>query len=304
MNALTTVALLVLQSAVPMADTTSFAAGAAEKLRAHLPAGRLVIQGSSDADSVRLIRSAGLSRPRTETAGCVFEVFFGEDVASDSVVVRIRVPSSWSVEATGGAADIGVDSVDAPIRATTVGGAVRVNGGRGRVEARSVEGTVLVRGARGDVVARSTNAGVRLEDIRGDVVARTVNGAVTARGIQSSSVDLSTYSGRVSYAGELAPTGHYRLSNHTGRVVLGVTDATSASVTIRTVEGRLATSVPVADSTRVEGRYRRLRLGAGEASVDLESFAGTIEIVSVDWATDRPLRDDFDTNGLSPEERP
>lgn len=304
MNGLTAAALLALQSMVPAADTTSFPAGEAAKLRAHVPSGRLVVRGSTETDSVRLVRSAGDAPPRTELAGTVLEIFFADDAVSDSTEVRVQVPSTWSVEATGGTTDIAVDSVDGRVRVGSVGGTVRVTGGRERVEARSVEGSVLVRGARGDVIARSTDAGIELDDIEGDVTARTVNGAVTARRIRSNSVDLATYHGRVSYGGEIAPAGHYRLSNHSGRVVLAVADGTSASVTVRTVEGRFSTTVPVADSTRVDGRYRRLRLGAGEASVDLESFGGTIEIVPADTITDVPSRNEPDRPAPDTEVRP
>jgi DUF4097 and DUF4098 domain-containing protein YvlB len=157
----------------------------------------------------------------------------------------------------------------------TVRGDIKVRGGAGFVRLQSVQGAVSVERTKGRVDAHTFNDSIHLTDITGDVTAETINGGITLERIDASSVDASTVNGEISYDGQIKDRGLYRLTSHNGPIDVTLGDRVNATVTVRTFNGQVSSTLPV----RIEqaDKHRRtLTTGNGSARVEIESFNGGI----------------------------
>jgi DUF4097 and DUF4098 domain-containing protein YvlB len=136
--------------------------------------------------------------------------------------------------------------------------------------------------------------GIFVVDAAGEIAAETVNGDLTLERIESTSVDVATVNGDVTYDGAIRDGGTYRFGTHNGDVELRVPDQINASVFVRTQRGDFeshfkvelpAQTTSAADNEserrRRERRNRRFTftLGNGAARVELESFGGDISLL-------------------------
>lgn len=191
----------------------------------------------------------------------------------------LTVPAAMDLTLSGTYSDITVDGTTGRVSLETVQGDVRLQGGSGPVTVHSVSGDVHVSGVRGQLEAHSTNGAVDAEDVTGSVNAETVNGDITLRDIRSDDVSATTVNGDIEYRGTIRDNGQYRLSNHNGDVTVAVPVGTNASVTVSTFNGDFDSDFPVTLSGGRQGRRFSFTLGSGSATLDLESFQGSIRLV-------------------------
>lgn len=195
-----------------------------------------------------------------------------------TVDYRLTVPAWMALELSGIGTDVTVRGTRGSVQVETVKGDVSIEGGSGRVSASSIEGGVHVEATTGNVEASSVNQGVWVSGVTGPVSASSVNGHVLLTSVQSPRVEASTVNGSVLLTGAMRPDGVYHLSSHNGDLLVGIADRSNVSVHVSTYQGELKTGFPVKMSdTRREGRYR-FTLGTGGATLELESFQGTITV--------------------------
>ena len=114
----------------------------------------------------------------------------------------------------------------------------------------------------------------------GDIVADTTDGTIRITGSAPVSIDASTVDGDIVFDGTVHPEGQYRMVTHDGDVYMRVPENTSATVSIRTYEGRFTSSYPVQLSEDYKrGRRVSFTLGGGAAAVEIEAFDGHIRIL-------------------------
>jgi putative adhesin len=192
-----------------------------------------------------------------------------------SLDYTLTVPSWMPVSVSGTATDVDVDGTVADVTIETVKGDVKVRGGAGFVRLQSVQGSVSVERSKGRVEAHTLNDSIHLADITGDVSAETINGGITLERIDASSVDASTVNGEISYDGQIKDRGLYRLTSHNGPIDVTVPDRANATVTVRTFNGEVTSTLPV--KIEQSDKHRRtLTTGNGSARVEIESFNGEI----------------------------
>lgn len=195
-----------------------------------------------------------------------------------TVDYQLTVPAWMALEFTGIGTDVTVRGTKGSVSVETVKGDVSIEGGSGRVSASSIEGSVHVEATSGNVEVSSVNEGVWVSGVSGPISASSVNGHVVLTSVQAPRVEASTVNGTVMLTGPMRPDGIYRLSSHNGDLMVGVAEAASVSVHVSTYQGELKTAFPVRMSdSRKEGRYR-FTLGGGDATLELESFQGTITV--------------------------
>jgi DUF4097 and DUF4098 domain-containing protein YvlB len=192
---------------------------------------------------------------------------------------QIDVPEWLPLSMAGTYLDISVEGVQASVTAETVRGDIRVKGGVGVIVLKSVEGEIVLEGASGRADVTSVNNGVRISDHRGDVAVDTISGHVKLQNVSGPSVDVSTTSGDISWDGTLQPTGHYQFATHAGDVDVTLDDRADVTVSVRAFGGPFSSafSVPLPDEAARRKRFGFV-LGAGHASMDLESFSGAITL--------------------------
>ena len=199
-----------------------------------------------------------------------------------SVDYDITAPAWMPIKVEGQFNFITIDGAQAEVSADTVRGDIIIKGGTGFVTAKSIEGEILVEGARGKVNVSSVNQGIKILDTSGDITAESVNGPIAMTGIQSSSVEVSTTNGNITYEGTLSDGGRYTLTTHNGDLVMACRRTPTRPSTVRTYNGEFRTDLPLEGRIPPDEMHRGKRvtmtLGKGSADVTLESFGGTIRL--------------------------
>jgi DUF4097 and DUF4098 domain-containing protein YvlB len=194
-----------------------------------------------------------------------------------SLDYTITVPEWMAISVSGTATDVTIEGAGADIAVETVRGDVRVRGGSGFVRLRSLQGSVWLEGAKGRIETRTYNQGIRLTAVSGDISAEAINGGIVLEHVDSSEADVSTINGRISYEGTIKDKGAYRLSTHNGRIDMVLAEAANATVTVRTYNGELRSTLP-GQFSEATGRRRTVIFGNGSAHVELNTFNGLISL--------------------------
>jgi DUF4097 and DUF4098 domain-containing protein YvlB len=260
---------------------TTVAVRPGTRLEVHTMSGDIIVR-TWERNAVRVVAEHS-SRDRVDIgySGVVLKISASSRRgAPRGVDYTLAVPAAMDLNLSGTFGDVSVDGSSGRITVETVQGDVTVRGGGSLVTLHSVSGDVRVSGARGRVAASSTNGEVVVEDVEGEVSAETTNGDVLLRGIRSDNVTATTVNGDIEYRGTLRDHGQYRLSTHNGDVTVAVPSGTNATVTVSTFSGDFESDFPVTvTGPSRQGRRFTFTIGTGRATLELESFQGSIRLV-------------------------
>src|SRR5262252_5398053 len=203
-----------------------------------------------------------------------------------SLDYTISVPAWMGITVNGTYADVTAEGIGGDVTVETTHGDITVRGGSGFVSLKSVQGMIVVEKAKGRVEVRAVNEGIRLADISADLSAESTNGGIILDRIDSTSVDLYTVNGNISYDGPIKDKGLYRLTTHNGLIAMPVPERANVTLSARTYNGSVRATFPLPapptglDDREREGSTKRvtLTLGNGSAHVELESFSGSIAL--------------------------
>jgi hypothetical protein len=200
------------------------------------------------------------------------------------------VPPWLPVSLSGVNNDVTAEGLTGGLSVDTVHGDIVARHLSGPIVLHSVEGVVDLADAHGSIDVGSVNDAVRLSDVAGAIVADGVNGDVHLVGVDSRKVSATSVSGDVIFDSPMLDGGDYRFQTHTGDIAVGLADAANATVSVSTFSGDFASAFAIRPERleRAErGKRMRFTLGNGSAKLNLESFAGSIEILR---ANQRELR--------------
>lgn len=193
---------------------------------------------------------------------------------------QVTVPRWMAVNLSGTYLEAAIEGTSAEVTVESVHGNIRVVGGSGNVNLRSVEGIITVDKAAGKLQATTINEGIRLTNISGDVSAETTNGDILIENAQTTSLDVSTVNGDVTFNGTMRDGGSYRLTTHGGDIRVGLGGAPNATVFVRTFQGDFTADFPIqlpeGQSAREGSKRFNFTLGSGSARIELQSFNGDI----------------------------
>jgi len=198
-----------------------------------------------------------------------------------NVDYRIQVPEWLPLNLEGIHSNIRVKGVRSDVLAETVHGLVSVEGGEGLIRLSSLNGPVSVVRPRGRVEASSINEAVRVIQAQGEVMVNAVNGDVDLEGIDAGRVEVQTVNGDVRFVGELRKDGQYDFSTHQGDLMIGIPDDLDATISVATFNGEFESVFPVRPENSRFGRRFHFAMGKGNARMSLESFGGSIRLVSM-----------------------
>ncbi|MDL5501781.1 MAG: DUF4097 family beta strand repeat-containing protein [Candidatus Methanoperedens sp.] len=250
------------------------------RLEMHNMAGDIEVK-TWDRNAVR-VQAEHSSRDHVEISygGVVLRVgASGRRGPAHAVDYIITVPAAMDLNLSGNYGDISVEGSTGRIVVETVQGGVTVKGGRSLVTLHSVEGDVAASGVVGRLEINSTNGEATVDDVEGEVYVEGVNGDVTLSGIRSDNVNATTVNGDVIYRGTVRDDGQYRLSTHNGDISVSVPGTTNATVTVSTFSGDFESDFPVTLTGARQGKRFTFTLGSGRATMELESFQGSIRLV-------------------------
>jgi hypothetical protein len=146
-----------------------------------------------------------------------------------------------------------------PRNSVSVDFVVRVPAGV-KVEASSVNGAVTIDGATSDVVAETVNGAIKARTLSGALTAETVNGAISA------TID------------SLVSTGDISLETVNGAVALELPEQVDAVVEMSTVNGRLVTDYPITVTGKISPKELKATIGQGGRQIKLETVNGNATI--------------------------
>ncbi len=219
---------------------------------------------------------------RVEARGEAIEVARERDRSGfgGSVDYDITVPSWMPLRLSGTFLFASIEGVQADVTVETVRGDIDLRGGAGTVSLKSIEGDVSIAGATGRIELSTAEGDVTVTDCGGEITAETLEGLLSLTRLTASMVEASSIDGAIVYDGAIAAQGQYRFTTHDGDVVLRIPEATGASVTVRTYDGRFVSSFPAQLSGDFkQGRRVTFTLGKGGAEVNIEAFDGQIRLL-------------------------
>ena len=220
---------------------------------------------------------------------------------------QLTVPRWMPVNLSGTYLEATIEGTTAEVTVETVHGNVKVVGGSGNVAVRSVEGLITIDKASGKVQATSVNEGIRLSNVSGDMTAETTNGDIIVENAQTSSLDVSTVNGDVTFNGTVRDNGSYRVTTHSGDIRVGLGGANNATVFVRTFQGDFNADFPVqlpeGQTPRSGSKRFNFTLGTGSARIELQSFNGDITLARGRIVSSDELRE-MRRKGIAPKAKP
>lgn len=211
--------------------------------------------------------------------GSVLEI--GSDARrgpANIVDYELMVPAWLPLSLDGMYSDMSIEGTRAEVKVETLNGNIMVKGGTGTLKLSSVQGRVQVEGSRGRLELNSVSEGITVIDAEGDITAETISGNLEFVRVRSKSVEAGTLSGEILYDGTFQEGGQYSFVSHSGNIMLGVPEASSATFNIATLDGEVENLFPVQGLEHPTRRRTTFRVGSGSARVDIESFNGNVKV--------------------------
>jgi DUF4097 and DUF4098 domain-containing protein YvlB len=195
---------------------------------------------------------------------------------------------------------------DASVIVKTITGSIRASNVKGELRADTVAGSISASGVRKLAALKCVTGDVEITDAGADdpVTASTVSGNVIVRGLRARAVQLTSVSGNIhiedapierlmvktvqgnlEYAGDLARSGRYEFSSHSGDIRLALSGNIGFEVLANTFSGMVRSDFTFTRGRSGEGAPavqgpRTLRGAFGDASamVALRAFSGNISL--------------------------
>lgn len=243
---------------------------------------RSVVLRTGPGDLVR-VEGAG-----AELSGGTLEIQGASPFTQGRGSITITVPTWASVEIATLEGTIMIEDAPERVMAETVNGRIDSKGGRGVISLSTMAGAIHVRDFAGTrLQADAVSGAVVVEGATGELSVTSVSESITLRNVSSSLVSVQTTNGRVSWEGALDSRGRYRFATHNGEIVLHLPEATSARVRGTLFNGSFESDLTATtqglegsrtDQKVMLGKEFTATLGKGEASVELQTFNGSIRI--------------------------
>lgn len=147
------------------------------------------------------------------------------------------------------------------------------------IDAATISGNVVAADLSGDATVTSVSGDVMVTGFTGNQLeATTVSGDVALRGIRGRRIEAETVSGNVEFEGALDRSGRYDFTTLSGRVLVDLPAGSGAEIEASTFSGRLRMPEGMAAESNRRRNRTSGRLGTGGASLNLESFSGSVEV--------------------------
>jgi len=277
---LSTMALLaVLQTQGFQTDTT-FAVPQGTRLHVETQGGDITIR-AWDRNQVRVQAShSRRTHIDVQISGAVVLLEAEADRGPANMVdYMITVPAWMSLGLEGMYTAIDVTGVRGAITAETLEGDITIKGPAESVKLESVQGRLVVQGIRGSTTINTVSESIEASDIQGDILAESVSGNIVLHRIDSKVVEAETVSGEIILDSRIVDGGRYSLLTHSGELMVTIPEGANATIATATGSGDVRASFPLPASERPTRRRQTFRLGNGSATVELESFSGSIRLL-------------------------
>ena len=252
-------------------------------------AGSLVFEGW-DSALVEVIGTLGDGVDRldieSDEDGIGIEVVFDEEFHGrqiEATDLTIRLPYGVSLDVETVSASISVSGMTGDLDLESVSGVIRVNGTPASLDAESVSGGVIVELAPDGSDLASVSGPIEIGGASGHLDAENVSGNIMIEGGRLYGADLETVSGNITCKAIPGPSGDVDMETMSGTITLVVDPGAVAYYELSTFSGKIANEIgPEATRTSkyTPGKELSFNTGSGGPRISLESFSGTIKLLT------------------------
>jgi hypothetical protein len=238
--------------------------------------GRITIEAWGQ-DRIELTEEGGEGRTTLRVVGNRISLSGTGARRRAGAAVRLRVPAWLPVQIRGGALTASVDGLTAVLDLSSVEGDLALRNVSGDVFASTVEGSVMVERSSGRLRLRSVEEAVSVAQVDAEsVLIESTSGDIIMDRVSARTVDASTTEGDIAFTGDLRAGGSYRLSTHSGDLMVAVPPDVGAVVTVSTFDGEFLPEIPITLERFSGGKEISFTMGRGGAQLTLTAFDGDI----------------------------
>ena len=218
--------------------------------------------------------------PGTPSPGLKIFVEVPRSPAPDAKL-ELRVPARARVWAKSGSADVEIVGLTGGVDINIVGGSVRVACSPAELQVESMDGGVTIEGNPAWLRAKTATGDIVLRGGSEDAAMSTVSGAIRVGNGRFERARLTSVTGPIVFAGDLARAATLDLDTHAGPIELRLPARSDVEFDVATVTGTIentfTTRRPIAGR---EGRGMELGFssGTGSGRVVVRSFKGNIHL--------------------------
>lgn len=199
--------------------------------------------------------------------------------------IELDVPRGAVVTVVSGESETVIDSVG-KVDIQNGGGNILLSNVRQGIEARTYEGGITVENSSGAMSLATTTGNIVVVDAApgeiGDVLkAKTNSGALILQKIEHRQVEAGSISGSIKFTGEILNGGQYNFKALNGSINLLIPQNSSCKIYASYGSGAFSSEMPlrnVVKSAPSNAQNLSAQLGAGEASLNLSTYSGVIQI--------------------------
>jgi hypothetical protein len=238
----------------------------------------VVVTGTLPAGA-RLDASRG-GDPDRPSSGMKIYVEVPRSPAPDAKL-ELRVPARARVWSKSGSADVEVTGLTGGLDLNIVGGSARIVCSPAELQVESMDGSVTIEGSPAWLRAKTATGDIVLRGGSEDAALSTVSGAMRIGEGRFERAKLTSVTGPIIFAGDLARGATLDIDTHGGPIELRLATRLDADVDAATVTGSIENTLtarrPIAGR---EGRGMELGFtsGSGRARIVVRSFKGNIHL--------------------------
>ncbi len=209
------------------------------------------------------------------------ENYHGRQTTQTDLTIRLPSTSPVSVETVS--STITVSGVRGALDLESVSGKIQVSGMPANLDVENVSGAISVDSAPDDTELASVSGLIRVGTAMGSLDAENVSGSIVIEGGTLAGADFETVSGDINCKAIPGPQGDIDMETMSGSIALVVDAGAAASYDLETFSGTISSDFgpePKKLSKYTPEKELRFNTGTGGPTISLNSFSGTINLVS------------------------
>ena len=203
-----------------------------------------------------------------------------QDVATD---LTIRMPAGASLSIETVSAAVSASGIDGEVDIETVSGNIEVASKPSGLDVETVSGNIMISSTPTESDVSSVSGKIEIEAAGGSLDVENVSGKILVNGGFLDDADFSTVSGNISIHAALRGDGHLDAETMSGVITLVIDPSLVASFDLSTFSGSIENQIgpePRRTSKYTPGKELYFNTGSGGPSISLESFSGSIKLVT------------------------
>lgn len=209
------------------------------------------------------------------------EHYHGKQHVDTDLTIRVPAGSILTVETVS--ASISVEGVTGELDLESVSGSVDVSTRPSALDVETVSGNISIESAPADSDVSSVNGKIDIGAAGGSIDVENVSGKTMIHGGVIDNGDLESVSGDITCHAIPGPDGSLDIETMSGVITLVIDSALTASFELSTFSGSIENQIgpePTRTSKYTPGKELYFNTGTGGPNISLESFSGSIKLIT------------------------